>query len=204
MQDLLAKAIGTAHRRLEDDLETATAAARDHADRREVIQKTDAFLIHTVRHVAAVCDVILPAAHTQLADGQTRVHEYVAQARRLERSVGQTKRRLYGESHAMALSWSRVWSELGTEFGRLNSLERTMVEDLAGGLESRVCGDLAERVDTAEVTSPTRPHPNAIHTGRLAHLSRSIWARSDRFWDAAEGRIVTGDGQASPAVDVVS
>ena len=191
MQDPLSKAISTAHGEIKGHLDAAATAVQEHVGRREVMQKTDAFLIHAIRHVSAVCDVILQAARTQLSQGDKRVQEYVQQARRVERAVAQTKRRLYGESHAITLPWSQVWMGLGKELNRLNILERHIVDDLSRELDREDRSTLADKVNTAEATSPTRPHPNSPHTGRLAHLSRGFLAHTDKFWDAAEGRIVS-------------
>lgn len=192
MHDPLGKAMSAAHGVLTGHLTVAAAAVQERVSPREVIQKTDAFLIQACRHVGAVCDVILPAARAQLTDGDERVQEYVQQARRLERAVAQTKRRIYGESHAITVPWSQVWSGLGREFRALDILENRIVADLIDGLDPTVRSTLADRVVDAEATSPTRPHPNAPHTGRFAHLSRTVLASTDSFWDAAEGRIVSG------------
>lgn len=199
MHDPLRKAISTAQSDLKAQLNGAATAVREQASNREVIQRTDAFLIQAVRHLSAVCDVILPAARTELPDGETRVREYVEQARRVERAVAQAKRRLYGESHAIHLTWLQVWSELGTEFRQLNALERKLVADLSKSLAPAARRALADRIGNVEATSPTRPHPNLPHTGRFAHLSRGVLARADRLWDAAEGRIVSRPAKAPTA-----
>lgn len=191
MIDPLRKAISTAHEELSEHFDTATAAVRDHVGRREAIQKTDAFLIHACRHLSAVCDVILPAARAELPDGGSVVGTYVEQARRTERSIVQTKRRLYGESHTVDLPWTQVWSDLGDEFRRLNVLEDDLVAGLSDRLNPTSRSTLADRMGPVEASSPTRPHPNSPHTGPVAHVSRGVLARTDRFWDTVEGRIVS-------------
>ena len=42
----------------------------------------------------------------------------------------------------------------------------------------------------AETHGPTRPHPWLPHKGLLGLVARRVWARADRFWDAAEGRVI--------------
>lgn len=194
MVDPLRRATGTAHDELSEHFETATAAVRDHAGRRETIQKTDAFLIHACRHLSAVCDVILPAARAELPDSESVVGTYVEQARRTERAIVQAKRRIYGELHTVDLPWSQVWSELGAEFRTLNELEDTLVANLSDRLNPKSRGLLADRLAPAEATSPTRPHPHSPHTGRAGHISRGLLARADRIWDTLEGRIVSHEG----------
>ncbi|WP_332644831.1 hypothetical protein [Aeromicrobium sp.] len=191
MNDPLRISIDTAHNELTEHFDAATAAVRNHLGRRESIQKADAFLIHACRHLSAVCEVILPAARTELPGGEAVVDSYVDQARHTEQAIVQTKRRLYGESHTADLPWSQVWSDLGTEFRRLIILEGDLVADLSIRLDPRTRDALASRMGPVEAGSPTRPHPNSPHTGRLAHASRLILARTDRLWDAAEGRIVS-------------
>jgi len=201
MKDPLREATSTAHSQLTEHLDEATAAVRDHVGRREAIQKTDAFLIHACRHLSAVCDVILPAARDKISFGTKRAHAYVRQARRVERAVVQTKRRLYGELHTVDMPWSQVWAKLGVEVEQLNVLEDEMVSDLADELSSAAQVTLADRIGAAEAISPTRPHPNSPHAGRLAHITRGMLARTDRFWDSAEGRIVSS---AAPAPDKIA
>jgi hypothetical protein len=191
MIDPLRRATSTAHDELAEYFDAATASVRNHAGRRESIQKTDAFLIDTCRHLSAVCEVILPVARAELPDGEAVVDTYVDQARRTEHAIVQTKRRLYGESHTADLPWSEVWTDLGTEFRRLIVLEDDLVADLSPRLDAKARSGLASRIGPVEDASPTRPHPNSPHTGRLAHASRVLLARTDRFWDAAEGRIVS-------------
>jgi len=190
MNPSLSTVINTSHEELNERLDLAATAMAEHAGTREIIQKTDAFLVNACRHVSAVCDVILPVAKVELPDGQQRQRDYVEQCRRLERAVGQAKRRLYGESHAVGVPWAQVWASVGEEFQALTLIEHDLVADLeaAPGVD---VDDLAASIHDVEATSPTRPHPGFPHTGRLAHLSRQLWARADRFWDAAEGRIVS-------------
>lgn len=187
----LSRVIADAHTALHDRVDAATTAVLDHVGRRETMQKTDAFMIHTCRHISAVCNVLLPAARTQLPDGQERVHAYVRQARRVERSVVRTKQRLYGESHKVDLSWSDVWFGLAAEVDHLAELERDLVADLSPGLAPAADRDLANRVEAGEITGPTRAHPHSPHTGPFGRMSRGFLARTDRFWDATEGRIAS-------------
>ncbi|MEJ7634576.1 hypothetical protein [Aeromicrobium sp.] len=199
MHDPLRTTIDESHRELSDQIDEAAEAVHDHATSQAVVQKTDAFLIHACRHAYAVCDVILPAARKMLPDGERRVREYVRQVRRLEHSVAQTKHRLYGESHMAHLPWSQVWSGLGREFAQLLILEQAIVTDLAEVIGRQASMQLSGRLIVSEACGPTRPHPHSPHTGRLAPLSRIIWVRADRFWNAAEGRVVAGTIKAFKA-----
>lgn len=199
MQDPLDGAIRKSHHALAERFDQAAAAVESHAGRSDVTQKTDDFLIRACRHASAVCDVVLPVTRDELVDGRRRVREYVRQCRRLERATTQARRRLYGDSRGMGVPWSQMWSGLDNEFQRLNALERDLARDLAGGFGSGRNHDLARRLAAAESTGPTRAHPNSRHAGRFAHLSRRLWARADRFWDATQGRIMPADDQVPQA-----
>ena len=49
--------------------------------------------------------------------------------------------------------------------------------------------DLAEALQAAEATAPTRPHPWAPHTGRRGLGVPRVLHAVDAFWDTAEGRM---------------
>lgn len=182
--------ITATHDRLVERLDLAATAMADQVGSREIVQKADAFLVNTCRHTAAVCDLLLPLARRLLPDGQQRVQEYVQQCRRMERTFVRAKQRLYGEAHHAATPWSEIWAAAIREFEALISIERSLVADLASApaaASARVLSGIRATTDH----SPTRPHPNSPHTGPLSHVVRGLWARADRVWDAAEGRIVT-------------
>ena len=111
------------------------------------------------------------------------------QVKRVERSAARVKRRLYGEAHCAALSWDAVWSHLDHEVSTLAGLEHTLVAELAPLLSTDARDRLLDRLLSSELTSPSRPHPWSPHLGPFAHVGRLVLARTDRFWDAAEGRI---------------
>lgn len=184
MTDPLTAAVQTAHDGLVDRLAAAAGAAREHAPRHEIVQKSDDFCITACRHVAAMCDVALPGVRDEAASA------YLVQVRRVEHTAARVKRHLYGEAHSAGMSWSSVWTSLEREVHALIDLERELVGAVSSRLSPDDCELLVERLRLAETLAPTRPHPWAPHRGPLAHLSRRLLARADRFWDAAEGRIV--------------
>ncbi|VXC34129.1 hypothetical protein [Aeromicrobium sp. 9AM] len=192
MHDPLLTAIAGSHRALDDQLTAVGRAVQDRQATRVVMQMTDAFMIHACRHVSATCAVILPRARRGLPEGRRRVRLYIRQARQLERSVAQAKRRLYGASRSIELPWSYVWAGLRHELHELMAIELALVEDVAAELGPRAGGHLARQLAGSEAGSPTRPHPHSPHTGWTASLSRVLWVRADSFWDAVEGRIVAG------------
>ncbi|WP_157412871.1 hypothetical protein [Aeromicrobium sp. Root236] len=199
MQDSLLTAIGASHRVLGEQLVMVGRAVQERESTRAIVQKTDAFMIHACRHVSATCAVILPAARHRLPGGRHRVQLYIHQVRRLERSVAQMKRRLYGASRSIRLPWAQVWEAMQHELEELMAIELAIVADVAAGVGPGTDGRLARRLAGSEAGSPTRPHPNSPHTGWLAPLSRRFWVRADSFWDAVEGRVVAGAVKAFKA-----
>lgn len=195
--------ITSAHARLAQRLELAATAMADRVGHREIVQKADAFLVNTCRHTAAVCDLLLPEARRHLPDGPARVQAYVEQCRRMERAFVRTKQRLYGEAHVVMVPWTEVWATAIAEFRALHALEAALVADLAATPGAGL-GALAARIEAATGHAPTRPHPNWPHTGAVSHVLRGLWARADRFWDAAEGRIVTDRPQPARTTDLAS
>ena len=189
MTDSLQQVIADAQLKLRDRLDLASAAMAAHAQKHEIIQKADAFLVNTCRHTSAVCDLVLPAARSYLPEGAARVRVYVQQCRRVERAVGWAKQRMYGQAHAIDRPWGDVWASVTEEIRVLHVLEQDLVADLehAPGRHP----DLSLLIESVTGRSPTRPHPNSPHTGAFAHVIRRMWARADRFWDATEGRIVS-------------
>jgi hypothetical protein len=190
MQDPLQAAVRAAHDQLHSRLEAAATAVDTGAGRQDIVRAVDAALIQAMRHDTAVCAVLLPLARRHFPRGDRRVHDYVQQLRQVERAVSLTKGRVYGSSYARAAPWPRVWTGLTTALEALTTMEDAIVSDLTSELDPSERDDAARRMQTAEKTSPTRPHPLSAHVGRWAHVTRAWWARADRVWDAAEGRIV--------------
>ncbi len=202
MRDPLREAVRRSHRALNKQLQESADSIHGQAACGEVVQKTDAFLIDVSRHVSAVCDVVLPATRIHVPNSRDRIKEYVRAARGLERAVAQSKGRLYGASNAIHLPWARVSSELRAHFAVLLILESALILELSKASGSKTSSGLARRLKDVELTSPTRPHPNSPHTGRLAHVTRRLWMHADAFWDTVEARIVTRAAEPARKVTV--
>lgn len=175
---------------LEERLREATGRTTVRGKPRDTYARTDAFLAATSRHLAAVDEVLLPIVRKRLPDGPDRVHEYLQQARHLEVAMVLLKARLYGEAQTVRLPWPRVWRDVRTELEGHNEVERRMVSDLLPNLETEEHSALAHSVYRSEIKAPTRPHPFLPHTGFFGSVARKLWGTADRFWDAAQGRIV--------------
>ncbi len=185
------------HEALDHRLDAAANGAVTRSRPREGRTRTDAFLSSVSRHLAAVDEALLPAVRRGLPDGDSRVKEYLHQARTLELALATLKARVYGAVAATHIPWAEVWDDVRRALERHNDLERSLVADLASGAGTHEDGDplddladLADRLYRAEVKAPTRAHPYLPHQGLLGLAARRIWAVADRFWDTTEDRMV--------------
>jgi hypothetical protein len=188
--DTLSTATSATQKTLRKRLRDAEGDTGASGDPRIHFAHADTFLATASRRIAAVDAVLLPSARSQLPDGPQRVHDLVRQARHLELSLAAVKAKLYGEAHAVHRHWPDVWRDVDGELQEYLELEEALVEGLADALSPDELDDLAVRMHRLELTAPSRPHPYTPHTGMRGRIARSVWARADRFWDAAEGRII--------------
>jgi len=171
------------------DQAAEAVAAHDGDQPRDKYPPIDTFLASTSRHLGAVTSVVVPAARTHLDDGAVRAREFVDQCRRLEMALNQVKAKLYGSSYAVRRTWASIWDDVRHEFDATVRLEVPMVQDLAEHVLAED-PDWGEELYHAELQAPTRPHPFIPHQGARGKVARAVALRVDRFWDAAEGRMV--------------
>lgn len=186
--DSLLVTVEATQRALEERLGAALDTHRDRP--RDGYAATDAFMAATSRHMAAVEAVLLGEVRRAWPEGESLVHDYLGAARRLELSLALMKARLYGEAHALHVGWLELWDTVRADLDDHNRLERRLVDDLVGHGDPGTLDGLARRLFDAETRAPTRPHPRLPHTGPLGGITHRIWAVADRFWDAAEGRVI--------------
>lgn len=185
----LAQTIQATHESIERRLAEVLAADGGQGPR-ETHKRTDAFLATTSRHLAAVDEVLLPAVRAHVPDGRRLAAEYLPAARRLESDLCLVKARLYGEAHAVRLSWWQLLQETQEHLLRHDQLEAALAEKLIASGPDEGPDDLAQQLYRAELRAPTRPHPYLPHNGRFGRAARRLWAIADRFWDSAQGRMV--------------
>lgn len=188
--DSLVLTIEATQRSLEERLGEVLAPHPDPLRPRDTYAATDTFMAATSRHLAAVQAVVLGHVRRTVPDGDAVVHDYLAVARDLEQTLSLIKARLYGEAHAIHLSWPELWMRARGQLAEHNRLESHMVGELVRLGDPVEMDGLAYKVFDAERHGPTRPHPTLPHTGLLSLVARRVWAIADRFWDAAEGRVI--------------
>jgi hypothetical protein len=196
--DSLARTIEATQRSLEERLAEALRPHRDPDRPRDNYAVIDAFMAATSRHLAAVEAVLLGRVRHTVPDGERLGQDYLHAARQLEHTLALIKGRLYGEAHAVHLAWPELWETVHAQLSEHNRIESQMVEALIGSCEPVEADGLARRVFEAETRGPTRPHPRTPHTGFAGLVARRIWAWADRFWDAAEGRVIPDPVRPAP------
>jgi hypothetical protein len=183
----LAHDLDSIHHDLGHRLALASSARPDVGHPRDHYAAIDTFLAIASRHNAAMVDAIAPLVR-HLPGGHDLAHEYLAASRGYEEALNQVKARLYGSTFAVGRPWPEIWAEVRHELETVCALERRLAEALLD--EDDGTEDLGTRLHHAELASPTRPHPWIPHQGVVGHLARVVARRVDRFWDAAEGRMV--------------
>jgi hypothetical protein len=189
--ETLASDLDRTHEALALRLDRAVAAHpdRDPTHPRDQYPATDTFLASASRHLAAVTAVLIPAARRRLPEGRERTAEFIGRCKSLEIALNQVKAKLYGSTYAIRRRWPDIWDEVRTEFEALWELERALARDL---VEHRRDDDpdWSQLLHLGELKAPTRPHPYLPHQGLPGRTARAVALRVDRFWDAAEGRMV--------------
>ena len=190
----LAHDLDSIHHDLAHRLALASNARPDARHPRGHYTSIDTFLAAASRHNAAMVDAIAPLVR-HLPGGHDLAHEFLATSRVYEEALAQVKARLYGSTYVVGRPWASIWEEVHREFEAVCALERRLAETLLDQEDDGAMGDddtedLGTRLHRAELASPTRPHPWIPHRGVVGHLARAVARRIDRFWDAAEGRMV--------------
>lgn len=176
--------------------EAARPATR--ARPRERSARIDAFLAATSRHVAAVEEVLVREVRRRLPDGELRAATYLRSARALEHALTRLKARQYGEQHVAHLPMGEVLADAADALRRHDEEEMRLAQALAGVVEAGEVDDLTYAMYRAELRAPTRAHPHLPHRGAFGHAARRVWSMADRFWDAAENRVVPEPVRAHP------
>jgi hypothetical protein len=196
--DTLALTVEASQTALDVRLGEALRPHRDPRQPRDHYAATDTFIAATSRHLAAVEAVLLEQVRHDGPEGHALAKEYLSVARQLELTLALIKGRLYGEAHAIYLNWQELWVDARSLLDQHNRLERRLVEEVIAHGDPVLLDGLARRIFNVEAHGPTRPHPRTPHTGLLGLAARRMWAFADRFWDAAEGRVIPDPVRPAP------
>lgn len=186
----LAMAVEATQQALDQRLHAALGPHQDPHRPRDHYAATDTFVASASRHLAATEAVLVPQVRHTVPDGGELGHDYLAAARGLEHALVRIKGKLYGEAHLIHLTWPALWADALARLDEHNRWETRVVEAVLRHGDPASVDGLARRLFDVEAHGPTRPHPRTPHTGLLGVAARRMWALADRFWDAAEGRVI--------------
>jgi hypothetical protein len=187
--DVLRHTVAHTHENLVARLEGARAMAGTREQPRKAYEDIDTFLAIASRHLGAVDAVLLPIVRRKVPHGNRIVHDYVHAERELEIALAHVKAHAYGSTYESGISWPAAWADVDESLAQHRICERALAESLSMVMTPGELDDLAEALQSAEATAPTRPHPYAPHTGVAGQVSRRVLHAVDAFWDTAEGRM---------------
>ena len=177
-----------------DELRQLFSHARDAAptqtDPRGPLAACDTFLATLSRHIAAVEDVVYPAARRRLPSGPRQVAQHVRLARGLEVTMRALEASFYGDSYAPSGSRTVLWRRMDRLLALHVDAEVALLEALVPELEPAEQHALAERFEKAVVHGPTRPHPHSPHSSWLSPVQHRFWAVADRAMDVMDSRVI--------------
>lgn len=151
---------------------------------------SDVFVAMVSRHLAAVEDVLYPAARRLLPEAKPVTKAYVSDVRGIEQTMRHLLASMYGEVHDVDTPRRELWSELADRMdAHLLADERlaAAVEETLPESEQHV---LAAAYRTSFGHAPTRPHPYSPHASLLGRVSNRLWSLADRALDVMDNREV--------------
>lgn len=187
--DVLRHSVEHTHENLAAWLAGARAMADTRDEPRKAVEDIDTFLAIASRHLGAVDAVLIPAVRHEVSHSHRLVHDYVHAERGLEVALAHIKAHAYGSTYESGFTWLEAWTEVEESLARHRIIEMGLADELSEVLTPEMLDDLAEALQAAEATAPTRPHPWAPHTGVAGSVSRRVLHAVDAFWDTAEGRM---------------
>jgi hypothetical protein len=187
--DVLRHSVEHTHENLAAWLAGARAMAGTRDQPRKAYEDIDTFLAIASRHLGAVDAVLIPAVRHDVPHSNHLVHDYVHAERTLEIALAHIKAHAYGSTYESGYTWPEAWAEVDDCLSAHRTREMDLVDALTQLLEPDSLDQLAESLQAAEATAPTRPHPYAPHTGVAGSVSRKVLHAVDAFWDTAEARM---------------
>lgn len=187
--DVLRSSVQHTHDSLTERMHVARSMGVPADEPRLGYQRIDTFLACASKHLHAVDAVLLPPAR-QLPEGGEVVHEYLRSAKELEVVLAHVKAHEYGSVYETEFTWPAVWDDVGEAMTAQWDWEEQIAEWLTETTDDAELERLAERLQKAELSAPSRPHPYVPHTGVLGKVSRRVMHTADQFWDHVEGRMI--------------
>jgi hypothetical protein len=172
------------------DLSTLTRTAHEH-----VVSALDepelqgaAGVAWCSAHLAAVDEVLYAEAHHRVPEAHDRLRAARAADRVLQHAIGRLDRRLTGDTHLDHVSVEQVVEEVLSALEGHARDEARLLELLDRVLSEDERSALADQLEAATVSAPTRPHPHVPHTP-FSPLVDRLEAVVDRVRDALDNRV---------------
>jgi hypothetical protein len=153
---------------------------------------------HCSAHLAAVDCVLYAAARRRVRDGRLRVRSARSADRALQQAVCRLDRRLTGDVHLGDVPLEDLARQVEERLLVHADVERRLVGSLQVLLGPDEQQALADALDRAATSAPTRPHPHTRHTP-LASLVARLDAGVDRVRDVMDNRVVATGRSARAA-----
>jgi hypothetical protein len=186
----VAQAVLAPHTAIGEMFTDARAATPTQEDPRGPFARCDTFLATLSRHLAAVEDVVFPAARRRISDGPRLVARHVRLSRGLELAMRALEGSFYGDSYYPAEVRDLLWERMDQLLALHDDAERSMVEILTSRLSPPERRTLIVKYAEAEESAPTRPHPYSPHSTWLSPAQHRLWAIADRAMDSMDNRII--------------
>lgn len=174
------------------DLSTLTRTAHEHVVR--ALEQPELRGVDGVAwcsaHLAAVDTVLHAEVHRRVPEAHDRLRAARAADRVLQHAIGRLDRRLTGDTHLDHVTLEQVAEEVLSAFEGHERAETRLLELLERDLSDDERGALADQLEAATVSAPTRPHPHVPHTP-FAPLVGRLEAAVDRLRDALDNRVGT-------------
>lgn len=168
----------------------AQAAVPTQEDPRLPFAKCDTFVATLSRHLAAVEDVVYPAARRDVANGPRRVAQQVRLTRGLELTMRALAGTFYGDAYYPSEVRDLLWDRMAKLLKLHDEAERPIVNNLDEQLSPPEKRTFIVEFSEAVESAPTRPHPYSPHSTWLSPAQHRLWAIADRAMDSMDNRII--------------
>ena len=193
--DVLCRSVEHTHQNLATRLEGARTTSPTLAQPRKPYEDIDTFLAMASKHLGAVDAVLLPEVRKHVPEGGHLVHDYVHAEKELEIALAHVKARAYGSTYEAGHAWEEVWSDVDATLAGHRGAELALAGALTEALPPGELDDVTERLQNAESSAPTRPHPYAPHTGMAGSVSRKANAGHGSAPATTSSGLVTAHGR---------
>lgn len=141
---------------------------------------------------------VLPVVADKLSIGVSGARDHLTEVRRMERTMRQIERLLWGDAQAPSRNLHRLHHELIADMQAHRQHEEAILASLEEVMSPDQSATLAARLEHATGHAPTRTHPHAPLSWTIARAMYRPVAAWDRLLDVLNGRTVPLFGPPPP------